>query len=108
MKSFVTQKEILLITGTSFAQREMNIANMNQPNDHFNKQQLLENACKNGMLSQILPHLADDLNAEEQLYLWFVRESKAYIQIELCEEPLIIEREFSLDPYLFLSAQIYN
>ena len=108
MKSFATQKEILLIAGTTFAQREWSAADMNEATDHLAKQQLLEQACKNGMLAEILPELPSELNDDEKLYLWLVRQGQAYIQIELCKEPLIIEREFSLDPYLFLSAQIYN
>lgn len=108
MKSFPTQKEILLIAGTTFAQREWSRYNLYELNDHMAKQQLLEEACKNGMLPEILSELPDGSNEDVRLNLWLVRQGQAYIQLELCKEPLIIEREFSLDPYLFLSAQIYN
>lgn len=108
MTSFDTQKEILLIAGTTFAKREWSGYYLNTVSNHLAKQKLLEQVCKNGMLPEILPELSTQLNDDEKLHLWLVRQGQAYIQIELCKEPLIIEREFSLDPYLFLSAQIYN
>jgi hypothetical protein len=108
MKTYPIQKEILLIAGTTFAQREWDTGNLHKTNDHLSKQQLLEQACRNGMLQEVLSELPCKYYDDDKLYLWLVREGQAYIQLEICKEPLIIEREFSLDPYLFLSAQIYN
>lgn len=107
MKTPLTQKEILLITGTSFAEREWNKKNM-LALQHGISAHERETLFWNNVLPEILPELPVTQNKEEKLSLWLVRHGQAYIQLELCEEPLIIEREFSLDPYLFLSAQIYN
>ncbi|MBG9375816.1 hypothetical protein I5907_06190 [Panacibacter sp. DH6] len=101
------QKEILLLTGTSFVKKECSQAARTNA-DESSHQQMLEDACWNGRLPEILPEVLNDLDKSRQLYLWLIRQGEAYIQLELCEEPLVIDREFSLDPYLFLSAHINN
>ena len=101
------QKEILLLTGTTLVKRECKNAALFGAIEST-QQQMLEDACWNGRLPEILPEILSDMDKSRQLYLWLIRQSDSYIQLELCEEPLIIDREYSLDPYLFLSAQISN
>ena len=109
MKAISTQKEILIMTGTTFVDREWCIDNIIDKKFYLSKQQMFGEAdCWNGILHELLPEIPNDIYKEEKLYLWLVRQGHAFIQLELCPEPLIIEREFSLDPYLFLSAQINN
>lgn len=109
MKAISTQKEILIMTGTTFVDREWCNDNITDKKSSLAKQQMFEEAdCWNGILHELLPEIPNDIYKEEKLYLWLVRQGHAFIQLELCPEPLVIEREFSLDPYLFLSAQINN
>ncbi|QEC68086.1 hypothetical protein FRZ67_12530 [Panacibacter ginsenosidivorans] len=109
MKAISTQKEILIMTGTTFVDREWCSDNIMDKKNYLTKQQMLKEAdCWNGILHELLPEIPNDIHEEEKLYLWLVRQGHAFIQLELCPEPLVIEREFSLDPYLFLSAQINN
>lgn len=107
MKTPNMQKEILLLTGTSFVKKECSHAEKSGLQENT-QQQMLEDACWSGRLPEILPEVLNDLDNNRQLYLWLIRQGAAYIQLELCEEPLIIDREYSLDPYLFLSAHINN
>jgi len=101
-----TQKEILLVTGATFSDRKLFKANVTEVWD--GKQQLLEEVYKSVVLYEILHDMVEDCTESNNLSLLFVRQGQSFLQFELSEGPLVIEREYSLDPYLLLSAQIYN
>lgn len=103
-----TQKEILLVTGATFSDRKLFKANVTEVWDGAGKQQLLEEVYKSVVLYEILHDMVEDCNESSNLSLLFVRQGQSFLQFELSEGPLVIEREYSLDPYLLLSAQIYN
>ena len=109
MKTHSLQKEILVMTGTTFEQN--NLRKINNKNDHVTfkkqKQRVLDQAYWNVLLPEILPEITGEKNGNS-IYVSFIRKGHSFIQLEIGEEPLIIEREYSLDPYLLLSAQIYN
>lgn len=110
MDTITTQSEILLMKGTTFSKREWCDDDIiYNTKDRLTKQQILEKAsCWNVILHEVVPELLHGQDTNEKLYLWLIRQGQAFIQLELCGEPLVIEREYSLDPYLFLSAQINN
>ena len=110
MNTISTQSEILLMKGTTFSKREWcgNNAIYNSTNYLTREQMLEEASCWSGLLNELVPEILNSQDENEKLFLWLIRQGQAFVQLELCREPLIIEREFSLDPYLFLSSQINN
>ncbi len=105
MKANSTQQEILLITGTSFASRQYSDK---EDNSKLNDTERLENACWNGLLPDMLPEIFEQPAAAKKLYLWEIRETESFIEVEMGEYPEPRDNYLSLDPYAFLSAQTYN
>lgn len=101
------QQEILLITGTSFSSRQCWQKNGDNQQNYSETEQLLE-ACWNGILPEILPEICEIPGKNKKMYLWQIRENKSSIEIDLGETPDDIVKDFSIDPYAFLSVQLMN
>lgn len=110
MKAHLPQKEILLITGTSFEQRRLERYGnkKNYPSLKKGIRRIFKQSDWSTILPVILPEIIDDEDDESRIAVSFIRKGHSFIQLEMSPEPLIIEREYSLDPYLFLSSQIFN
>ena len=107
METKSTQQEILLLTGTQFATRERAEKKV-EDNNKLSAQELLEDACWNGLLGELLPEIVQKTTAGKKLFLWHVRTCRAFLEIELSEDSPVIEREFSIDPYFFVPGLLLN
>jgi hypothetical protein len=108
MKATSTQQEILLMTGTSFANRQSQDKSDNEKSRNLSEKERLEEACWNGLLKEMLPEVFTEIDKEKELYLWQIKEASSFIELELAEFPEEKDRYLSLDPYVFLSAQFYS
>jgi hypothetical protein len=108
MKTTTTQQEILLMTGTTFSQRQLLEKDVLGDNKYFTRVEQLEDACWNGLLHELLPDILEKSSSGKQLHLREIRRAKSFLEIELCEYPLAIEHAFSIDPYTFLPLTIYS
>jgi hypothetical protein len=106
MERNATQKEILLMTGTSFSSRNYTDKTGTDHTGALSERERLEEACWNGLLKEILPEIFN--LTDKKLYLWQIREADAFIELELGEAPPVKENQFSLDPYSFLQATPFN
>ena len=106
MKTKFTQQEILLLTGSRFAQREW--AEKNSEEKPLPSEERLEDACWNGMLDEMLPEIVEKSAEGKKLFLWQIRQCRSFLEIELSDTPLVIERQYSIDPYLFVSTLFEN
>jgi hypothetical protein len=108
MKATSTQQEVLLITGTRFSSRQCqdkkDAGNPNRLTDN----EMLEDACWNGLIQSLLPEVFDSIPDADKLYLWRTKEADSFIELELGEYPDQIEKESSIDPYTFLPFQILS
>lgn len=107
MKTKSTQQEILLVTGTKFSQREW-AEKLVEDKNKLSANEQLEDACWNGMLDEMLPEIIEKDADGKKLYLWHIRQCKSFLEIELSDFSQVVEREFSIDPYLFVSSQLLN
>ena len=107
MKTKFTQQEILLITGTKFSEREW-AEKMVEDKNKLSPTEQLEDACWNGLLSEMLPEIVQKTTDGKNLFLWNVRQCRSFLEIELSESSPVIEKEFSIDPYLFVSTILLN
>src|SRR5882762_2387712 len=99
MKKNYTQQEILLMTGTTFSQREWCEKDSTAGNKHRAQYDQLEDACWNGLLDEMLPGIIEKSTNGKKLYLWQMRHYKSFLEMELSEHPQAIEQYFSIDPY---------
>ena len=105
MKTNFTQQEILLCTGTSFSLQEFAETNDGLNYNHLTEKEKLEVACWNGLLPSMLPEVFQQQALNKKLYLWEIREGSSFIELELGEIHLEMEKQFSIDPYSFLPLQ---
>ena len=102
MKTTSTQQEILLMTGTRFSEREW-AEKLVEDKNKLSATEKLEDACWNGLLADMLPELVQKTAEGKNLFLWNIRQCRSFLEIELSESSPVIERENSIDPYLFVS-----
>jgi hypothetical protein len=102
MKTQSTQQEILLITGTKFSEREW-AEKIVEDKNKLSATEKLEDACWNGMLDEMLPELIQKTQEGKKLFLWQIRNCNSFLEIELGDSSPILDRENSIDPYLFVS-----
>ena len=107
MKPTSIQQEILLLTGTNFSSRHCYEKDDNNQN-HLTEKEQLEEACWNGRLPDILPEIYENTDGNKKLYLWQIRETRSFIEIELGELPEAIDKYSSIDPYSFLPVYIFS
>jgi hypothetical protein len=106
MKTNSTQREILLVTNNSFAQREW-CSKQTDHDKNITAQEQMEEACANGLIVEILPELFETIE-DKKLYLWQMRPCFSFLQLEYGEFPLAIENSTSIDPHNSLSCMFYN
>src|SRR5215212_9660764 len=102
MKTIPTQQEILLLTGTKFSEREW-AEKLVEDKNKLSATEKLEDACWNGLLGEMLPEVIQKTTEGKKLFLWNVRQCRSFLEIELGESSPVIERENSIDPYLFVN-----
>ena len=107
METNYTQLEVLLMTGTSFTSGAFCKAD-SQKDETRTKNEQLEEACWEGLVQSMLPEICWQPNDGSILYLWQINEASSFLELELGEVPLSIDRSLSVNPYLFLPGQLYN
>ncbi len=108
METNSTQQEILLMMGTSFSQRQLSDKRDPDCPRPLTEKELLEEACWNGLLKEMLPEICEEPDKGKKLYLWEVRETVSYLQLEFSQFPQTKEGYFSIDPYAFLASKSFN
>ena len=106
MKTNATQKEILLVTNNSFAQREWCNKEI-QPSTNMTAQEQMEEICANGLICEILPEVFE-AGENPKLYLWQIRPGFSFIQLLYSVFPSTIKNTTSLDPHVWLGNYCYN
>lgn len=102
-----TQQEILLMTDTTFAAGHLYKNDDHLPK-HLTEKERLEEACWNGFIQMMLPEIHLHAANGSILYLWEIKEASSFLELDLGEVPAPINRQFSIDPYSFLSVQAFN
>lgn len=106
MKTDSTQREILLVTNNSFAQREGCSTGISE-NKNLTSQEQMEEICANGLIYDILPEIFE-APKDKKLFLWQMRPGFSFLQLQYGEFPLAIEKSTSIDPHDSLAYMNYN
>lgn len=107
MKTQSIQQEILLITGSSFASRQWCERDENNQSKNWSDREKLEDACWNGLFRTMLPEIFGNAGSKF-LALWQIREANSFLDLELGEYPQPIEKEHSVNPYIFIDQLNLN
>jgi hypothetical protein len=108
METNTIQQEILLITDSGFLQRPLCEIDEPDGHHHLTDKEQLEKACWNGLLQEMLPEIFEKTADGKRLYLWQIRKTSSFFEIELGEFPPVPEKIYSIDPYSFLEVKFYN
>src|SRR5438045_6459627 len=84
MKTKSTQKEVLLLTGTNFSNRQWSTKDESSSRN-LSDEEKLEQACWNGLLPEMLPEIFDNSEGAKKLYLWQIKEGASYLEVEMGE-----------------------
>lgn len=104
-----TQQEIILITGSKFANRQYSEKDFNTENaKNLSQEEKLREACWNGMLKDMLPELFFMMGADVKLFLWQMREAQHVLALQMAEQPVEVDYYSSIDPYCFMEKQGYS
>ncbi|MEO6868153.1 MAG: hypothetical protein ABI168_00825 [Ginsengibacter sp.] len=98
------QQEILLVKGTSFSSRQCLQKIEGDHNELQSEVEQLQEACWNGQLPQILPEICDASTLDNTLFLWEIKENESSLELILGQLPEQMQREYSIDPYAFVSV----
>ena len=103
MDTDIIQQEVLLVTGTTFSQRQLCDRDGKNENNNLPEGEKLEKALWDGMLDDLLPEIVTN----KKLHIWQIWDTEFSLQIELSEYPSR-EKRFSINPYYFLRTIKYN
>jgi hypothetical protein len=101
------QQEILLMTNSSLSKRNLCERNSSESGKSFSNVERLEHACWNGMLDEFLPGLVMHFEGKT-LFMWEIQTAKSFLHIDLCDQIPSSDKEYSIDPYIFLNHLNYN
>src|SRR5688572_525230 len=108
MKNNSLIREILLVTTTSFSNRQLCDTDSQDRNNNLAPAEQLEAACWNGLLDELLPEIMHQSQHAKKLFLWQVEMRKFYLCIRKAECPPVQEIWSALDPHVFLYQQEMN
>ena len=106
-KNYV-QVEVLLMTGTTFLAGNWIKKDENPAAGCLSEIEELKEACWNGLLETMLTEVYVKPPNDGILYIWDIKEANSFLELELGEVPVPIDRRESITPHSFLCFQIYN
>jgi hypothetical protein len=108
MAQHYTQVEVLLMTGTNFLAGSWVPKDADPTARGLSDLEKLQEACWNGLLETMLPEVWVKPANDGILYLWDIKEARAFLELELSEVPLPFDKRLSITPHSFLAFQEYN
>jgi hypothetical protein len=110
MEKCHAKQEILLLTSSSFAQRDLCKNEFFEEDDRqgLSPVERLEEACWNGLLKEFISSTSSNHENGDKLFLWKIRVSETFLYVELCQAPSPLDYYSSLDPCLFLRLMNCN
>jgi hypothetical protein len=107
MNTSTHQKEILLVANAGFFSRHWVKRNESETDKNFTSKEKLIDACWNGLAPQMLPECFNN-SADNELALWEVTDTVAFIDLDFWDGKAPSENELSINPYIFMEMQGYN
>jgi hypothetical protein len=107
MKPQAISREILLMTDTSFAKRQLcERKDTNQKESKYSPTDELEKACWSGLVFELLPDIFND-DERKSLFVWKINQAEQFLNVQLSSTPTSTHYETSIDPYFFLPTVVW-
>ena len=107
MKKNAVTQEILLMTSSSFIQREWCEKDTPQARA-LSAVEKIEEACWNGFLYELLPGVIETPARGKKLFLWQIIACNSFLESDLGVSPVHSHYVFSINPYFFLNGRLNN
>jgi hypothetical protein len=101
------QKELLLMLNSSFFSKTWVEKNHAEDDSWFSQKDQLKEACWNGESPKLLPECFDQ-TSDESAKLWNINDANMFIDLVFCKYTQKKEKQFSLNPYVFMQVQELN
>ena len=105
MRKTNSKQEILLVTTSTFAQRDLCAPKSAAAGKYI---QQLEEACWNGFVADSMPEMMVRNGKGKSLSLWKIYAVYSFLCMEMAEKPDPINHEYSINPYLFFTELSNN
>lgn len=107
MKPQAISREILLMTDTSFAKRQLcERRDEKQKEGKYSPVNELEKACWSGLVFEMLPDIFNE-DERKSLFVWKVNQAEQFLHVQLSSAPVSTDYEMSIDPYFFLPTIVW-
>lgn len=108
MPTPATQQEIILVSGSRFANRQYIEKDTTDNQQNQSREEKFREACWNGILKEILPEIFLLSGNQPGMYMWQMREAQFILAMEMAAVPTDIDLYLSIDPYYFLEVQAWS
>ncbi len=102
-----SQTELLLMVNTSFFSKHLEKVNKFEARDWYSKKEQLIEACWEGFTSEILPECFNTKDQNE-IPLKEIIDGNTFLDLRFCEGRKKKEKQYSLNPYVFMQVQALN
>lgn len=102
MARYLNKQEVVLITGSRFANRQYLEKDAEQ--SKATQDEKFREACWNGMLKEMLPEIFLMTDEPAKLFLWQMREAQHVLALQMAEFPTEVDMINSIDPYCFVNT----
>lgn len=108
MKTRSTSQEILLMSNTSFFNREWSELKNNTNDKQLSQREKLIHLCWNGMLKEMIPEILQSGTRNKPLTLWEINQSGNLLDLRYGEFDQLMDDEWSINPYVFTQLALLN
>lgn len=103
MKDNNRQKELLLILHSRFFSKQLETIGGSGSEGWFSQKEQLKAACWNGLTPELLPECFN--HKDNSILLWDIIDANSFIDLEFCENMPGLEKQYALNPYVFMQVQ---
>lgn len=107
MNAHKSQTELLLMLNTSFFSKHLEKVNRFDAQDWYSKKEQLIEACWDGITPDILPECFNKKDRNE-ISLREIIDGNTFIDLQFCEGRKRKEKQYSLNPYIFMQVKELN
>ena len=103
-----TNQEILLLSNSSFFQRDWCELNLPANAKKLSQKEQLIQLCWNGMLKEMIPEICETAAGQKPLTLWDINDSGNLLDLRLGDFRNEMNDEFSINPFVVLAFMELN
>jgi len=107
MNSHNQQTELLLLLHTGFFSKHLEKVNKTNASDWYSKREQLIDSCWEGLTPEILPECFSKTDTTS-ISLREIIDGNNFLDLQFCEGRKKREKQYSLNPYIFMQVRVMN